>query len=363
MSSAESRGGSASGPSIAIAVKNANGELLEVEAEGDCTVYGLKCRVAESWQVPPSCQRLTYEDAELLSNSAHLAELKDDPSVGSGALKIKMAVVSEEVFKCLDDEDCAIRRMAVQTLGQVAHKDFAKAMSALARQLHDPEWEVRKAAIELLGQVAPKGDEGALGAALAHLQDRSVSVKQVSILTLAQLAEAGDARVVDAIIPMLEDRDDGVRQAVGEALANLIARGTAGVVETVSSLLGHWSVLVKRAAIETLGRIGEKGDARLIEKIGAFLGQEPGLIRVAAVLAIGELAKGEKQAVGMVFAALEDPDERVQAAAAFILREAGLGELLESDTKDGKAAQSLDQRGQREGPGGSKALMKRSAST
>lgn len=349
-----------SGPGINVAVQNANGELLELEAEPNCTIFGLKCRVAECWQVPPCCQRLAPEDAaKPLEDDATLAEQQEDSA--DSQVKLIMAVSSEEVFKCLEDEDCSIRRMAVQTLGQVAHKDFGKAMEALGTRLNDPEWEVRRAAVELLGQVAPRGDEGAVGVAKAHLQDRSVSVKQVSILTLAQLSAEGDADVINELIPMLEDKDDGVRRAVAEALSELAPPGDVHVIEVVSGLLDHWSVLVKRAAIETLARVGEKGDVRLIEKFGSFLGQEPGLIRVAAVLGIGQLSTGEKLSVSLVMACLEDPDERVQAAAAFVLREAGLSLPDESDPRMDKAPQGREQ-SLRDGPGASKASMRRTAS-
>lgn len=359
---------SASGPSIAVTVQNTHGEEITLEVEADCTVYGLKCRVAEAWQVPPCCQRLTHPSQEKLLQDEKATLAEQEPT--DDKLTLAMAVSSDDVFKCLENEDCAIRRMAVQTLGQVAHKDFGKAMSALGNCLHDPEWEVRRAAVELLGQVAPRGDEGAIGAALAHFQDRSVSVKQASVLALAQLVkppnQGGDIRIIDVIIPMLEDRDDGVRRAVAEVLHEMVGRGNKEVVEAVTALLSHWSVLVQRAAIETLAYVGEKGDAQLIEKIGSFLVQEPGLVRVAAVLSIGQLTQGEKDTVGMVLSALEDPDERVQAAAAFVLREAGLadsmgGDIL-GDMRLDKAPQDMDRCGLREGPGETKAVMRRTAS-
>lgn len=324
------RGGSG-GASIPVAVRNVNGELLELEAEPDCTVYGLKCRIAEYWQVAPTCQKLTHK-TEALKDSSPLVELWEDPQRGD-ALTLTLGIMHEEVYKCIELEDPAMRRMGIQTLGQIAHKDFERAMVALAQGLNDPDWEVRRAAVDMLGEVAPRGDENAIGACQAHLEDRSVSVRHASILALGQLSPKGDANTIKVIADLLEDRDDGVRRAVAEALSELAPRGHPVTMELVTERLEHWSVLVRRAAIETLARVAEKGDEKVIVTIADFLRQEPGLLRVAAVFAIGQLGQGGKAATSIAMAALEDPDERVQAAAAQVLREAGLAPLDGPSTK------------------------------
>ena len=69
---------------------------------------------------------------------------------------------------------------------------------------------------------------------------------------------------------------------------------------------------------------GLQGDEEVLAVMGSFMRQESGLLRVAAVLAIGYLGQGAKIATTIAMAALDDPDERVQAAAAHVLRESGL---------------------------------------
>jgi len=231
------------------------------------------------------------------------------------------------------DDNAAVRRAAVEALGQLADP---RAIDALVEVLRtDSDARVREAAASALGSIeSPRAVPG-LVAALGNERTASVRAK-----IAWALGEIEDARAVDALGSALRDQSVEVRRQAVWALGNI---ESADAVPSLIPLLRDSDTETRKQAAWALGEIenpdavtalsaaakdpnpdvrdqviwalGEIGNERALPALTAALTDGEVEVRRKAVWAIGEI-EGLRSAPPGLIAALRDSDREVRMNAA-----------------------------------------------
>jgi HEAT repeat protein len=127
------------------------------------------------------------------------------------ASKARADAVASEVAK-LADPDADVRREAAVAL---ATRPGGQAVPALRKAVEDEDVAVRTVALVTLGQLFDDGSVGIMSQALLH--DPEVNVRRAALSALSRLRTESARRAVEAA---QSDADAGVRQAAEEARRN-----------------------------------------------------------------------------------------------------------------------------------------------
>lgn len=222
------------------------------------------------------------------------------------------------VAKRLSASEADVRKIALDTLLQIAHRGDQLVVEAVSDRLQDEQPDVRKRAAEVLEGLAERGDERAIKALTARLEDSDWPTREKSIDALQKIAERGDQRVTEALtIRLLEEKTGGVRRSATEALEKIAKRGDPSAVAALVGRLTDESWSIRSRAAEALGKIALAGDLAVIEALAARLEEDDhSKVRIFLVKALQALAvKGDPQSIGVVADRVKDIDTRVRYCA------------------------------------------------
>ena len=198
-------------------------------------------------------------------------------------------VYSDQVAKCLDDEEPGVRKAAATALGKLRASSEA---SALVAALRDPDAEVRCEAVRALGQVSTKVVSPHVPKVIALHQDadEDVGLAAVSCLVavgqakaLAPFAASAYPTVAKAAVmeigrcpiarasnasclsKSLSHKDTAVRMAAAQACGELGTECTDEHFQALVGIAADRHVKVRRAAVQALGRVGSAGAKHLVQ--------------------------------------------------------------------------------------------------
>lgn len=185
---------------------------------------------------------------------------------------------------------------AVAALHQLAPKDDAKAIKAVASLLDCGDDEVRDIGFRALPCLASQGNGCAIAEATRRLQDTPVSVRRLAIDLLLTLALPGDEGCIAAVLPRAGDEDARVRATAAELLGQLPHAGHRSAIEVLSQLIGDDDPQVKHMAGLALPLIA-RGDAASIALFCQGLTSEDWSTRLKGIRGLALIAEKGDQVV------------------------------------------------------------------
>lgn len=137
--------------------------------------------------------------------------------------------VMAALFPYLGDQEAATREHAALALAHLCERGSVAALSVILSCLDDDAPLVRKALVESLGSIAEKDDARAVSALVLRLQDGTEDehVQLSSVAALCSVARAGNPAAVSAMTELLEHGTQDVRRAAERAIDILADGGTA----------------------------------------------------------------------------------------------------------------------------------------
>ena len=236
-----------------------------------------------------------------------LAGRAEVDALRSRMLELDIGIVGDVAAALRELGDAAASRVAVVALQDESGFRRQKAAIAL-RELHDPatreplhtvlhdrEAAVRRAAIEALGQLPPNRRTSEALKRLLH--DRDPTVRAAAVSALAGLADAASLQ------PAVVDSHASVRRAAAAAGSSLDR-------ESMRVLIGDPDADVRA---EALWALEANPRIELVEVVAASLGDDSWHVRRAGCHALG--ASGFPVASEPLLHALVDPHPMVRAAA------------------------------------------------
>jgi len=196
----------------------------------------------------------------------------------------------------LKDQDWAVRREAVITLGEMGDE---RCVEPLVRSLRDGDWQVREVAIEALGMVGPPAVE------LLIKQLRDWDIRKYAIKALGKIR---DERVLEPLIAQL--RSDEFKEDATDALVEL----GQPALETLVKALKDKDENVRKQAVIALGRIQ---DPAAIDALIEMLQDKDWFIRLTAAAALEKI--GDERGRDAIKPLLRDPDLVVKMRVERIL--------------------------------------------
>jgi HEAT repeat protein len=258
-------------------------------------------------------------------------------------LRVVNAVGSAEsigaVMPFLDHENPVIRRLAIETLGELMHPSPSDYLLA---KLDDSDVGAQQAAVNAVTALVsafPEIKPDVLSKIRRLLQSKSVPTKLNSLsiyvniqgegypdeLLLASkdsdpsirqkaislMGKFGEERFADQLVLSLADEAPAVRLAAINTVVKL--RPEKGVKPLISSLEDS-DVWIRTAAAQALG---EYGDAAAIEPLMRHLESDLPPVRIAAIEALGK--SGQASVRNVLFRCAGDPDIEIRRAAVLAL--------------------------------------------
>jgi HEAT repeat protein len=260
-----------------------------------------------------------------------------------------------ELADALSDAIASVRLAAAQALGKIGPAAKA-AYPQLIRAAGDPHPQVREAVNDSLRRLGSptKDDAKTLAEVLKekNLDKRVVyantirdlkpesavlvevfkplvndSEKPMRVQAIRALGEAGapaHTQIFPLLLPFLEDSDADVRQA---ALSALTAAGppTAADIPQLQSTLFSKQVDARRYAAEAIGSLGDEGKT-CVALLAGKLKDDDGGVRLAAASGLVKLGPAAKEVRENLLAARSDPDPNVRKTVLQALAFCGRGE-------------------------------------
>ncbi|HEX6158955.1 MAG TPA: HEAT repeat domain-containing protein [Thermoanaerobaculia bacterium] len=243
------------------------------------------------------------------------------------------------ILTFLDHENPMIRRLAIETLGEIPEP---RSVDYLLAKLDDSDVASQQAAVNSISALAsafPERKNDVLGKIKRLLQSDSVPIKLNSLsvyvniqgegyhdgLLLASkdsdpvirqkavslMGKFGEDRFADQLVLSLADESTAVRLAAINAIVRL--RPETGLEPLISSLEDH-DIWIRTAAAQALGEYRHPGS---IDSLMRHLQHDPPPVRIAVIEALG---KSESPRVKEVlFASLDDADLELRRAAMLAL--------------------------------------------
>ena len=212
-------------------------------------------------------------------------------------------VYSDQVAKCLDDEEPAVRRAAAVALGKLR---ASSETSALLAALRDTDAEVRCEAARALGQVSAKVVSPHVSKLVALHQDAD---EEVGLAAVSCLVAVGQAK---ALAPFTSSAFPTVAKAAVMEIGRCpIARtGNAGCL---SSALSHKDTAVRMAAAQACGELGAECAEEHLQALASTSADRHVKVRRTAVQALGRLGS---LAADYLVRFFRDPDDSLRHFAA-----------------------------------------------
>ncbi len=243
------------------------------------------------------------------------------------------------VIPFLDHENAMIRRMAIETLGELM---FPAPIDYLLAKLDDPDIAAQQAAVNAVSALVsafPEIKSAVLAKIRKLLQSSSIPVKLNSLsvyvniqgegypneLLLASkdsdpmirqkavslMGKFGEEQFGDQLVLSLADESPAVRLAAINAVVRL--RPEKGIEPLISSLEDS-DVWIRTAAAQALG---EYRHASAVEPLMRHLESDLPPVRIAVIEALGKFARGTVRNV--LFRCATDPDVEIRRAAVLAL--------------------------------------------
>jgi HEAT repeat protein len=206
------------------------------------------------------------------------------------------------------DPDPAVRRMAMEILGEIVHRD---ARQALERALTDEDVLVRRAALRGLARAGPETTaDGVDSHIVASLLDDCDATVRLAAVEYLDARNGSDA----AVRPLLADADPRVRARAAMCLldSRVGEEAREALVAMARSREPEW----RAEAVRVLGTT----DDGIAAAASAVADPEP-LVRGAAVSALA--GRDADAALHALVSALGDPDPSLRARAVDALVESG----------------------------------------
>lgn len=196
------------------------------------------------------------------------------------------------------------------------HTPIPEVVPYIIKLLKDKNSAVRKSAVEILGQLRVKE---AIPEIIKLLKDKNKFVREsaVDVLHHRRVKEA-----IPEIIKLLKDKDERVRRRALYALSSL---GGKQAIPELVNLLKDESRYVRRSALEALGQLDAKEAIPEIMKL--LKDEERGVRGTAAILLVelGAKDKVPKEVMEDIKSILKWPSDYPQRAAA-ALKKLGVSE-------------------------------------
>lgn len=172
-----------------------------------------------------------------------------------GAMSALRSAASAFTVKSAGDEDSRVRRLAVQTLGELEPAELATHGDALVAKLEDEDSGVRWAAAHVLGKLEPAELAKYGDALVATLEDHDPVVRSATAEALGQLEPAELAKHGDALVATLESEDSDMRRAAVELLGKLEPAELAKHGDALVATLEDRDIDVRLAAAEAVDKL------------------------------------------------------------------------------------------------------------
>lgn len=252
-----------------------------------------------------------------------LEEFKDE----NNAYYHKRAIVDEltrigeaaipsmiEAFHYLSSYDAPIRDSLIDTLCRYPSKSFAW----LTKLLQDQDYAVRRMAIHALRRIMPQdgmrsivGDkeyDNTVNLIINLLKDEYVGIAQTAAWTLGAIE---NKQSVQALLAALEDKRGAIYGVATQVLATI---KSDDAVEIFIEALKDNNIQIRFIAANALGEIGDK---RAVQPLMSALADLDMYVRRAVVQALGNV--GDERATEVLIAALNNFDAEMRAIAAMAL--------------------------------------------
>ena len=242
-------------------------------------------------------EELTDRMSEALRASGQAAGSEPETSAEDTALEEEQ--VKDEIdiqIDLLKDEDWAVRREAVVTLGEMGDE---RCVEPVVRALRDGDWQVREAAIEACGMI---------GSPCAEPLIKLLRDWDVRRTIISALGKIKDERVLDPLIHQL--RSDEFYEIATEALAEL---GKPAVPKLIEALKDR-DQITRKQAVSALGRIG---DPEAVDALIGMLKNPDWEIRLYAAAALEKI--GDERGREAIKPLMQDPDLVVKMRVERIL--------------------------------------------
>ncbi len=243
------------------------------------------------------------------------------------------------IMPLLDHDNAMIRRLAIETLGEIPHPN---SIDYLLAKLDDTDVASQQAAVNSISALVtafPEVQADVLGKIRRLLQSPSIPIKLNSLsvfvniqgegyhdeLLLASkdsdpvirqkavslMGKFGEERFADQLVLSLADESTSVRLAAINAIVRL--RPETGLEPLISSL-DDSDIWIRTAAAQALG---EYKHSEGIEPLMRHLVNDPAPVRIAVIDALG---KSQDQRVkDVLFGCLDESDPEIQRAAMLAL--------------------------------------------
>jgi len=189
----------------------------------ECTVRGLKERIAAQVQLPLECQSLIDAGAAVLDDSSSLFE--NSPASGQQGTEGELSVTLVKHLQALYDGIAAAHPddgpKALEMLPQVVSRGDERAVEAVTACLGHARDYMRRAAMCTLPQVAPPGDAGTIAAVRQGLQSTDTPLRIAAVQALPHITSELDESTLALLTQCKRDRCSLVRFAADEVLRQL----------------------------------------------------------------------------------------------------------------------------------------------
>ena len=227
----------------------------------------------------------------------------------------------EAFMEALDDDDRAVRHIALQAFNEMDRALVLDAVPRLAAML-DPDREekhIRQQIVRKLGQLGPDARAALVPLARAAETDPESDVRAAALYALSRVAES-PADALPAMQKILrEDADPKLRRLAAVRMAQYGDRA-AGAVGALAAALEDKSPTVRAAAADTLAAIGPPAASALAERFT----HKDREVRMLAIYAVGKIGPNAKHLAPKIEPLLEDDDKDVRSIAELTLRRIGV---------------------------------------
>jgi len=209
---------------VRVAVYSAAGLLLEVAVDRECTVRGLKERIAAQVQLPLECQSLIDAGAAILDDSSSLfgnSMAKGDQASG-GELSVTLVKHVQALYDGIAAAHPDKGPKALEILPQVVNRGDERAVEAVTACLGHARDYMRRAAMCTLPRVAPPGDAAAIEEVRRGLQSTDTPLRLAAVQALPHITSELDESMFVLLNECRRDRCGLVRLAANEALRQLL---------------------------------------------------------------------------------------------------------------------------------------------
>ena len=264
------------------------------------------------------------------------------PSVGGGNAAVKEAVSA--AIKGLGDKDAQVRMRAASALSVMVHRHkrlVEKAIPELTVALQDEEMAVRRSAVSTLGMMGPE----LVPVLIRALEDESSRIRRETASALARMGPSAK-EAIPSLTKALLDIDDGVRRSAAGALGNMGPEA----IPVLAEALRHEDGAVQLQVAEALGEMGREA-SQAVPALISVLGDKDisFMVRRSAAEALGNMGREAKAAAPALKLLLQEKDiiYDVKQSAAEALRkiEKSLAKAHPGEMEGGEVVGVLPPRG------------------